>query len=194
MQFVLHADGRREIKNFVIAPVEKCDDFDFVGGDREGWEAVGNQINEFITDPSSVRNDDESQTFGIGRTVPFVYTDLEKIPRISSYTLENYKSDQMALRNNNYSTNGITISARMIDLWRGTLHMYWVMHNEGIISFKDKEGRSVYYGVNDVDDIDLDDLKTRDFSFANRVVDFFTVLYLSNGSSNSLIDIENVST
>ena len=140
VQFVLHADGRREIKNFVIAPVEKGDDFDFVGGDREGWEAVGNQINEFITDPSSVRNDDESQTFGIGRTVPFVYTDLEKIPRISSYTLENYKSDQMALRNNNYSTNGKTISARMIDLWRGTLHMNWVMHNEASFHSKTKKG------------------------------------------------------
>ena len=79
LQFFVRPDGSREIRNLRITP--KNDNFDFIGGsssqDASGklqkW-AVGkaNAVFNSVLDPK-----------GIGRSVPLVYTDTDKLPFVN---------------------------------------------------------------------------------------------------------------
>lgn len=79
LQFFVRPDGSREIRNLRITP--KDDNFDFIGGsssqDASGklqkW-AVGkaNAVFNSVLDPK-----------GIGRSVPLVYTDTDKLPFVT---------------------------------------------------------------------------------------------------------------
>ena len=79
LQFFVRPDGSREIRNLRITP--KDDNFDFIGGsssqDASGklqkW-AVGkaNAVFNSVLDPK-----------GIGRSVPLVYTDTDKLPFVN---------------------------------------------------------------------------------------------------------------
>lgn len=79
LQFFVRPDGSREIRNLRIMP--KDDNFDFIGGsssqDASGklqkW-AVGkaNAVFNSVLDPK-----------GIGRSVPLVYTDTNKLPFVN---------------------------------------------------------------------------------------------------------------
>ena len=79
LQFFVRPDGSREIRNLRITP--KNDNFDFIGGsssqDASGklqkW-AVGkaNAVFNSVLDPK-----------GIGRAVPLIYTDTDKLPFVN---------------------------------------------------------------------------------------------------------------
>ncbi|QMT41304.1 hypothetical protein [Neisseria shayeganii] len=188
VRFVVKADGTRLIENFVVSP-KGVDNFDFVGGNNDGGQKTGNLFNAFVSDPSSIRKnaDQPLKTLGIGRTVPIHYTDYHLLPR-STYTLADFKKDQKILLDNNYiEASNILMDIRLGNVLYGSRIMYSEMYEQGVISFKDDKGRSVYYGTVDDDKLDLDKFSIQDFSdFINHQL----ITSVPKSDSESLIDIE----
>ncbi|MDB0544675.1 calcium-binding protein, partial [Ralstonia solanacearum] len=77
-EFVVSADGSREIRNFAIVP-DGDENFDFEGG---ADSAIGNRALQPIIDPSN-----------IGRTVRLVFDGIDEISR-TTLTESNFNSDQ----------------------------------------------------------------------------------------------------
>ncbi len=167
IKFIIHADGTREIENFVITPVATGDNFDFIGGNNSDLQKIGNQFNEFMTDPSNIRYQENSdKIFGIGRNVPFVYTNQDEVPRIAHYQYSNYLNDLNKLKENNYESDmGMVLKGnRLLNVLDGTIQIYKELYEENIISFKDAEGRAVYYGTNSDDILNLDSFPVNNMS------------------------------
>lgn len=75
--FVVGTDGNGEVRNFSIEPIDK-EDFDFEGGPTS---KIGNAALKPVIDPS-----------GIGKTVEFKFTDMDKIPT-STLTKSDFRRD-----------------------------------------------------------------------------------------------------
>lgn len=188
IRFVVKADGTRLIENFTVSPKGE-DNFDFVGGNDDGGQKAGNLFNVFMSDPSGVREDAsrEPRALGIGRTVPIQYTDYHLLPR-STYTLADFKEDQKALADSNYiEASSLLMKKRLDDVFDGSEVMYQELYEQDIISFKDEQGRSVYYGTIDKDELDLDKISIQNFS---GVFDSGFITSVPTFSPKSLVDIE----
>lgn len=175
VDFVVYPDNSREIQGFVINPsngekpnkkdpniFDDRDNFDFEGGNGEGWQEAGNQLNGFVTDPSN-----------IGRKVPFNYTDLDKTPR-KTYTINDFNQDKQKLIDLNYSTNSRDIMARTIDVLNGSKTLYEELHYSDVISFYDSQNRHVWYGTMEQDIIDLDNYTFPDIETKLQAIGFLS--------------------
>ncbi len=192
VRFVVRADGTRVIENFVVSP-KGMDNFDLIGGNNEAGQAAGNAFNMLMTDPGSIRTDEEkpNEVFGIGRTVPIKYTDYHLLAR-TAYTLDDFLQDQAALWESNYiEKTSLLMDKRLLNVLMGSLQMFQEMHEQGIISFQDETGRVVYYGTVSDDKLDLDNIAIQAFS---RKLDLYSTLDATLSvptlSPISLVDLE----
>ncbi|MDX9692084.1 MAG: calcium-binding protein, partial [Acholeplasmataceae bacterium] len=164
VEFIIKPDGTREVRNFVITPVnmddpQKSDNFDFSGANNEISQMIGNGENQRLTDPSN-----------IGRQVPFQYTNLESVPK-STYDLDDFFRDQHSLEINNYSDNqAIIIKRTALNVLPGSMQMFKELYANDVISFKDNEGRFVGYGTSENDIVNLTHWRVKEF---NRLDDLF---------------------
>ena len=188
MKFIITADGEKYITNFVIMPSEKGDNFDFVGGgtatkqNGDGWkewikdkintvkdvfdfEKAGNEVNMYLTDPSGIRQGETKMEYtGIGRTVPIEYdrTGIEDLRK--TYTYQDFLDDKAELEKNNYSETWWKEVGRLssLEIQKG---FFTSLYNDNVTSFKDELGRTVYYGTNKNDEVNLNRIKMIDLDF-----------------------------
>lgn|GEM_PF-1926318 len=189
VEFIIKADGTRFINNFVVTP-KGMDNFDFTGGNGDGGQAAGNELNGFLSDPSDVLVSTPSQisgkTYGIGRTVPIEYVGHSEVGR-KTYSIDDFYNDKSKLIRSNYIIkDSFLMSKRLVNVYLGSSQMYKEMYEQDIISFKDEQGRSVYYGTVSDDNFDLDNIYSKDL---NWKLDY-TLPSVPTSSPSSLIDIE----
>ena len=79
LQFVVHADGSKEIRNLRITP--KNDDFDFVGGDSASGLTA--QAKKAVVDTFNAVFKATLDPKDIGKTVPIEYTDTDKLAYVT---------------------------------------------------------------------------------------------------------------
>lgn len=79
LQFFVRPDGSREIRNLRITP--KDDNFDFIGG-SSSQDASGRML-KMMVDTANAGFKKAIDPKGIGRSVPLVYTDTDKLPFVT---------------------------------------------------------------------------------------------------------------
>ena len=79
LQFFVRPDGSREIRNLRITP--KNDNFDFIGG-SSSQDASGRML-KMMVDTANAGFKKVIDPKGIGRAVPLVYTDTDKLPFVN---------------------------------------------------------------------------------------------------------------
>ena len=79
LQFFVRPDGSREIRNLRITP--KDDNFDFIGG-SSSQDASGRML-KMMVDTANAGFKKAIDPKGIGRSVPLVYTDTDKLPFVN---------------------------------------------------------------------------------------------------------------
>ena len=79
LQFFVRPDGSREIRNLRITP--KDDNFDFIGG-SSSQDASGRML-KMMVDTANAGFKKVIDPKGIGRAVPLVYTDTDKLPFVN---------------------------------------------------------------------------------------------------------------
>ncbi|MEZ7686786.1 calcium-binding protein [Neisseria sp. 20925_1_37] len=79
LQFFVRPDGSREIRNLRITP--KDDNFDFIGG-SSSQDASGRML-KMMVDTANAGFKKVIDPKGIGRSVPLVYTDTDKLPFVT---------------------------------------------------------------------------------------------------------------
>ena len=79
LQFVVHPDGGREIRNLRITP--KDDNFDFIGGASS--QDVSGKLQKWAVGKANAVFNSVLDPKGIGRSVPLVYTDTDKLPFVN---------------------------------------------------------------------------------------------------------------
>lgn len=79
LQFFVRPDGSREIRNLRITP--KDDNFDFIGG-SSSQDALGRML-KMMVDTANAGFKKVIDPKGIGRSVPLVYTDTDKLPFVT---------------------------------------------------------------------------------------------------------------
>lgn len=190
IKFVISADGEKHITKFVIVPSNNIDNFDFEGGNSDSAQGAGNQLNIFMTDPSRMRVDKgDYETIlddrGLGRIIDikYDYTNINSL-RYDKYTFTDYKNDIKSLDDNYFTTDsylpsyyGSWMPTTWFDSGRGTKHRLKVLlqdaskdffknlYQTDTVSYKDEQGRSVYYGTNNSDEIDLNKVPILDLSW-----------------------------
>ena len=98
LQFFVHPDGSREIRNLRITP--KDDNFDFIGGSSS--QDVSDRMQKCMVDTVNAKFKTAIDPEGIGRTVPLKYTGTEELP-FTNITdkdfsrLKEKKAEQMVL-------------------------------------------------------------------------------------------------
>ena len=184
VEFIIKPDGTREVRNFVITPVETGDNFDFLGANGESSQEIGNEVNQIQTDPSN-----------IGRQVPFQYTNLESVPK-STYDLDDFFRDQSSLEINNYTESSTVIYTRTaLNVLPGSMQMFKELYANDVISFKDSEGRYVGYGTNENDKIDLTEWRRSEFIRLNLLsvsIDYYNgVAFVAGDGSDEVRGTDN---
>ena len=79
LQFFVRPDGSREIRNLRITP--KDDNFDFIGG-SSSQDASGRML-KMMVDTANAGFKKVIDPKGIGRAVPLIYTDTDKLPFVN---------------------------------------------------------------------------------------------------------------
>ena len=79
LQFFVRPDGSREIRNLRITP--KNDNFDFIGG-SSSQDASGRML-KMMVDTANAGFKKVIDPKGIGRAVPLIYTDTDKLPFVN---------------------------------------------------------------------------------------------------------------
>ena len=79
LQFFVRTDGSREIRNLRITP--KDDNFDFIGG-SSSQDASGRML-KMMVDTANAGFNKVIDPKGIGRAVPLIYTDTDKLPFVN---------------------------------------------------------------------------------------------------------------
>lgn len=79
LQFFVRPDGSREIRNLRITP--KNDNFDFIGG-SSSQDASG-KLQKWVVGKANAVFNSVLDPKGIGRSVPLVYTDTDKLPFVN---------------------------------------------------------------------------------------------------------------
>ncbi|WP_308905622.1 calcium-binding protein [Neisseria mucosa] len=79
LQFFVRTDGSREIRNLRITP--KDDNFDFIGG-SSSQDASGRML-KMMVDTANAGFKKVIDPKGIGRAVPLIYTDTDKLPFVN---------------------------------------------------------------------------------------------------------------
>ncbi len=128
-EFVVSADGSREIRNFAIVP-DGDENFDFEGG---ADSAIGNKALQPIIDPSN-----------IGRTVRLVFDGIDAISR-TTLTESNFSSD----RKNVISVDLVDkakIGLAALSAIEGLKDRLFASGDQSI-RFLDSQGRPIIYGT-----------------------------------------------
>ncbi|WP_250888284.1 calcium-binding protein [Ralstonia solanacearum] len=128
-EFVVSADGLREIRNFAIVP-DGDENFDFEGG---ADSAIGNRALQPIIDPSN-----------IGRTVRLVFDGVDAISR-TTLTESNFNSD----RKNVISVDLVDkaqIGLAALNAIEGLKDRLFASGDQSI-RFLDSQGRPIIYGT-----------------------------------------------
>ncbi|MGY5237215.1 calcium-binding protein [Neisseria sicca] len=79
LQFFVRPDGSREIRNLRITP--KNDNFDFIGGSSS--QDVSDRMQKWMVDTANSVFNSVLDPKRIGRSVPLVYTDTDKLPFVN---------------------------------------------------------------------------------------------------------------
>ena len=79
LQFFVRPDGSREIRNLRITP--KDDNFDFIGGSSS--QDVSDRMQKWMVDKANAGFKKVIDPKGIGRAVPLIYTDTDKLPFVN---------------------------------------------------------------------------------------------------------------
>ena len=79
LQFFVRPDGSREIRNLRITP--KNDNFDFIGGSSS--QDVSDRMQKWMVDTANSVFNSALDPKRIGRSVPLVYTDTDKLPFVN---------------------------------------------------------------------------------------------------------------
>ena len=79
LQFFVRPDGSREIRNLRITP--KDDNFDFIGGSSS--QDVSDRMQKWMVDKANAGFKKGIDPKGIGRAVPLIYTDTDKLPFVN---------------------------------------------------------------------------------------------------------------
>ena len=79
LQFFVRPDGSREIRNLRITP--KNDNFDFIGGSSS--QDVSDRMQKWMVDTANAVFNSVLDPKRIGRSVPLVYTDTDKLPFVN---------------------------------------------------------------------------------------------------------------
>ncbi len=79
LQFFVRPDGSREIRNLRITP--KNDNFDFIGGSSS--QDVSDRMQKWMVDKANAGFKKVIDPKGIGRAVPLIYTDTDKLPFVN---------------------------------------------------------------------------------------------------------------
>ena len=79
LQFFVRPDGSREIRNLRITP--KDDNFDFIGGSSS--QDVSDRMQKWMVDKAHAGFKKVIDPKGIGRAVPLIYTDTDKLPFVN---------------------------------------------------------------------------------------------------------------
>ena len=79
LQFFVRPDGSREIRNLRITP--KNDNFDFIGGSSS--QDASDRMQKWMVDKVNAVFNSALDPKGIGRSVPLVYTDTDKLPFVN---------------------------------------------------------------------------------------------------------------
>ncbi|MDD2838806.1 MAG: hypothetical protein PHX59_07585, partial [Sulfuricurvum sp.] len=146
---VVNADGSREIKNLVIAPIE--DNFDYTSGNPL-VQMADSYFLQNNTDPSN-----------IGRTVKISYKDNLSSIQAITYTATMFTHDENA--DIYHPIDGLAGAINY------TLNVPNELWNSGITKFIDPQGRAIYYGTNGDDPIIASNIgsKLTDYRLANQV-------------------------
>ena len=79
LQFFVRPDGSREIRNLRITP--KNDNFDFIGGSSS--QDASDRMLKMMVDTANAGFKKVIDPKGIGRAVPLIYTDTDKLPFVN---------------------------------------------------------------------------------------------------------------
>jgi len=79
LQFFVRPDASREIRNLRITP--KDDNFDFIGGSSS--QDVSDRMQKWMVDKANAGFKKVIDPKGIGRAVPLIYTDTDKLPFVN---------------------------------------------------------------------------------------------------------------
>lgn len=128
-EFVVSADGSREIRNFAIVP-DGDENFDFEGG---ADSAIGNRALQPIIDPSN-----------IGRTVRLVFDGIDAISR-TTLTESNFNSDQKNVISVDL-VDKAQIGLAALNAIEGLKDRLFASGDQSI-RFLDSQGRPIIYGT-----------------------------------------------
>ncbi len=128
-EFVVSADGSREIRNFAIVP-DGDENFDFEGG---ADSAIGNRALQPIIDPSN-----------IGRTVRLVFDGIDAISR-TTLTESNFNSDQKNVISVDL-VDKAKIGLAALNAIEGLKDRLFASGDQSI-RFLDSQGRPIIYGT-----------------------------------------------
>lgn len=128
-EFVVSADGSREIRNFAIVP-DGDENFDFEGG---ADSAIGNRALQPIIDPSN-----------IGRTVRLVFDGIDAISR-ATLTESNFNSDQKNVISVDL-VDKAQIGLAALNAIEGLKDRLFASGDQSI-RFLDSQGRPIIYGT-----------------------------------------------
>lgn len=128
-EFVVSADGSREIRNFAIVP-DGDENFDFEGG---ADSAIGNRALQPIIDPSN-----------IGRTVRLVFDGVDAISR-ATLTESNFNSDQKNVISVDL-VDKAQIGLAALNAIEGLKDRLFASGDQSI-RFLDSQGRPIIYGT-----------------------------------------------
>ncbi len=105
LQFVVHADGSKEIRNLRITP--KNDDFDFVGGDSASGLTA--QAKKAVVDTFNAVFKATLDPKDIGKTVPIEYTDTDKLAyvTVTEKDFRKLQADKAQLQQDDISNIGM---------------------------------------------------------------------------------------
>lgn len=127
-RFIVHADGTRSIENIAIVPVD--DNFDY-------------ESSNFVADITNYLTEDRIDPSGIGRKVIIKFENTEKLPTT------NLIQADLDVLNLHYVTSELTKDLQTAVFTPVAIMKFELLYSQlllsGVISYKDSEGRFVFY-------------------------------------------------